>query len=118
MISRRLVSLTAVLLVAGSIPLARAQDSAEPTSSSQSASLGDAARKARAQKKDSGKPAKVFTNDNVGDLKGTISVIGNAPAPASATDITSEKTDDKKPANGADVKDAKKAQAQDESGWR
>jgi hypothetical protein len=118
--------LTAVLLVAGSISLARAQDSAEPTSSPQSDSLGDAARKARAQKKDSSKPAKVFTNEDMAGLKGTISVIGNEPAQGTGTDKTAEKNDDKKPANGADakptngadVKDAKKEQAKDEPYWR
>jgi len=118
MISRKFMYLATLLVLSGGASIARAQDDPAASSGSQSASLGDAARKARAQKKESSKPAKVFTNDNVGDLKGTISVIGNAPAPASATDITSEKTDDKKPANGADAKDAKKAQAQDESGWR
>ena len=126
MISRRLVALAAVLLVAGSVTLARAQDSAEPTSSSQSDSLGDAARKARAQKKDPSKPAKVFTNEDVGSLKGTISVIGNEHALGTGTDKAAEKNDDKKPANGADakptngadVKDAKKEQAKDEPYWR
>src|SRR6202035_2772297 len=121
MISRRLVTLAAVLCVVGSVTLARAQDSAEPTSSSQSDSLGDAARKARAQKKDPSKPAKVFTNEDVGSLKGTISVIGNDPAPGTGAFRTAEKNDDKKPANGADakatngadLKDAKKEQAKD-----
>src|SRR5580704_7009499 len=116
MIRRRLVSLTAVLLVAGSITLVRAQDSAATIAGSQSDSLGDAARKARAQKKDPSKPAKVFTNEDVGSLKGTISVIGNEPAPGTGAFKTAEKNDDKKPANGADakppngadVKDAKK----------
>ena len=118
MISRKLIYLAAILSLSGCISIARAQGTPATAAGSQSASLGDAARKARAEKKDSGKPAKVFTNDNVGDLRGTISVVGNAPAPASATDIAAEKTDDKKPANGADAKDAKKGQAQDESGWR
>lgn len=121
MISRRLVALAAVLLVVGSITLVRAQDSAEPTSSSQSDSLGDAARKARAQKKDPGKPAKVFTNEDVGSLKGTISVIGNEPARGTGTDKAAEKSDDKKPANGANAKPtdvAKKEQAKDAPYWR
>jgi chromosome segregation ATPase len=121
MISRRLVALAAVLLVVGSITLVRAQDSAEPTSSSRSDSLGDAARKARAQKKDPSKPAKVFTNEDVGSLKGTISVIGNEPARGTGTDKAAEKNDDKKPANGADAKPtdvAKKEQAKDEPYWR
>jgi chromosome segregation ATPase len=113
--------LAAVLLVAGGITLAHAQDSTEPTSSSQSDSLGDAARKARAQKKDPSKPAKVFTNEDVGSLKGTISVIGNEPARGTGTDKAAEKNDDKKPANGADAKStdvAKKEQAKDEPYWR
>lgn len=126
MISRRLVSLTAVFLVAGNISLARAQDSAATIAGSQSDSLGDAARKARAQKKDPSKPAKIFTNEDVGSLKGTISVIGNEPAPGTGAFKTAEKNDDKKPANGADakptngadVKDAKKEQAKDEPYWR
>jgi hypothetical protein len=118
MISRSFVCVAAVLLLSSGLSTGRAQDTSATTSGSQSASLGDAARKARAQKNDSSKPSKVFTNDDVGDLRGTISVIGTEPAPASKADTTAEKTNDKKPANGADVKDAKKSQAQDESGWR
>src|ERR1700736_662295 len=120
MISRKFMYLAAVLSLSGGISIARAQDAAP--SGSQSASLGDAARKARAQKKDSSKPAKVFTNEDMAGLKGTISVIGNEPAQGTGTDKTAEKNDDKKPANGADakptngadVKDAKKEQAKDE----
>src|SRR5579863_7477800 len=113
MISRRLVSLTAMLLVAGSITLARAQGSAESASTSQSDSLGDAARKARAQKKDSSKPAKVFTNEDMGSLKGTISVVGNGFAQATGTDKAAEKNEDKKPANGADAKTTNGADVKD-----
>jgi hypothetical protein len=96
MISRRFVSLAAVLLLFGCAGLSRAQDSSGTPSGSQS--LGDAARKARAQKKDSAKPAKVFTNDDVGGLKGTISVVGNGAGPQSgaATDNAAGKTEDKK----------------------
>ena len=116
MVSRRLVSWTAVLLIAGSISFAHAQDSTASTSSSQSDSLGDAARKARAQKKDPSKPAKVFTNEDMGSLKGTISVIGNEPA--QGTDKTAEKDDNKKPTNGADAKDVRKPEPKDEPYWR
>ena len=48
-------------------------------------SLGDAARRARAEKKDAPKNAKVFTNDDVGSLKGTINVVGPDPTPAADT---------------------------------
>lgn len=109
MISRRFIYLAAVLLFSGGISIARAQDTSATSSGSQSGSLGDAARKARAQK-DSSKPSKVFTNDDVGDLKGTISVIGN-DSRASGTDTAAEKIEDKKPASGAEGKG-------DESSWR
>jgi chromosome segregation ATPase len=118
MISRRFVFLAAVLLFASGMSIGRAQDTSATSSGSQSDSLGDAARKARAQKKDSSKPAKVFTNDDMGGLRGTISVVGNEPAQASGADKSAEKTEDKKPANGADVKDAKKDEVKDESYWR
>jgi chromosome segregation ATPase len=125
MISRKAPFVEAVLaltlLLGSGILIARAQDSSADSSSSPS--LGDAARKARAQKKDSGKPAKVFTNEDVGGLKGTISVIGNEPAPASSTDKSGEKTDeskktDDKKAAAADSKDTKKEAAKDEGYWR
>jgi hypothetical protein len=125
MISHRFALLAATLLCFGSASMGRPQDTS--TTSSGSQSLGDAARRARAQKKDSGKPAKVFTNEDMGGLKGTISVIGNEPAPASATSSTAQnsdtaqKADDKKAANGADAKDAKDAKkdaAKDEGYWR
>lgn len=125
MVSRRFVSLTAVLLIAGSISLAHGQESAA-TAGSPSDSLGDAARKARAQRKEPSKPAKVFTNEDMGNLKGTISVIGNEPPQTAGTDKTAPKNEEKKPAtgadakttNGAEVKDAKKDQAKDEPYWR
>jgi hypothetical protein len=96
MISRRFVFLAAVFAFCGSVGMSRAQDTS--ASSSGSPSLGDAARKARAQKKDSAtKPAKVFTNDDVGGLKGTISVVGNGSGPQSGTDRTAEKSGGKNP---------------------
>ena len=93
MSSRRFVFLAAVLSFFGCLGVTRAQDnSANPAGS---ASLGDAARKARAQKKDSARPAKVFTNDDLGGLKGTISVVGNGSGPQSAATSTADKSGDK-----------------------
>ena len=103
MISPRFVFLAAAVLFIGGISIGHAQES---SSGSPSDSLGDAARKARAQKKDSSKPAKVFTNDDLGGLKGTISVVGNEPTPGSATD--SKQTPG----------DSKKEGAKDETYWR
>lgn len=96
-------ALTSVFLASGAGLIA--QDSAVITASGPT-SLGDAARKARAQKKDAPKSSKVFTNDDVGDLKGTISVIGNEPPSSAKTD--------KDPAKAAD----KKGAAKDEASWR
>jgi chromosome segregation ATPase len=117
MTSRKLVILASMLLLPGGMSIGRAQDNSATSSGSQS--LGDAARKARAQKKESSKPAKVFTNDDMGALRGTISVIGSEPAPASATDKAAEKTEekttgDKKTPNA----DSKKEGAKDEAYWR
>jgi hypothetical protein len=68
------VSLLAVAVCA---PAGRAQDSqgSQP-------SVADAARKAREQQKSEPKTAKVFTDDDVANLKGGISVVGSDPTPA------------------------------------
>ena len=106
MISRRFVFLAALLLFPGGIAISHAQDNS--ATAPRPDSLGDAARKARAQKKDSAKPAKVFTNDDVGGLKGTISVVGGGSSgPQAGADNTY-----KKPAD-----DGKK-DAENEATWR
>jgi hypothetical protein len=110
MISRQFVFLGAALLFSG-MSVGRAQGTSPTTSGSQSESLGDAARKARARKKHFGKPAKVFTNDDMGRLKDTASVIGKHSALTSGTDRSAERTQDKKPSNGDDRK-------KDEAYWR
>jgi hypothetical protein len=82
MISRRSVLFfAALLMLPGSALVGHAQDAPAPHSDS----LADASRKARAEKKDSSKSLRVFTNEDVSSLKGTISVVGNAPAAAAET---------------------------------
>jgi len=66
-ISRTLMLSAALLLFSG-IPAGHAQDTSA-TSRTQSDSLGDAARQARAEKPHSTKPAKVLTNDDVHGIK-------------------------------------------------
>jgi hypothetical protein len=105
MVAQKFVFLSAVIFLTSGVSIAHAQD----IPATNTPSLGDAARKARAEKKDTSKPAKVFTNDDLGGLKGTISVIGSEP-PAAGTDKTADKTEAKKPASG----DGKK----DEASWR
>jgi HAMP domain-containing protein len=106
MIWRRFVFLAAVVSFFGWAQVGRAQDNSATTATSPS--LGDAARKARAQKKDSAKPAKVFTNDDMGGLKGTINVVGNGSGPQSGTDSTAQKTDAQKPTDAG----------KEEAAWR
>lgn len=106
MLSRKLLLATTVLALTTTAVVTRAQDAATDTSS-QAGSVADAARKARAQKKDAVKPAKVFTDDNVGDIRGQISVVGSQPAPQ-ADDA---KKDDTKTANASDGK-------KDEAYWQ
>lgn len=70
----------------GSQQPATAQPSQSPqasqtnSSASQQDPLAAAARKAREQRKDAAKPAKVFDNDNL-PTEGGISTVGTAPAP-------------------------------------
>jgi hypothetical protein len=86
-------------------------------------SVADAARRAQSQKKTPAKSGKVFTNEDLGDLKGTVSVVGQEPAPppAPATDKDKVATDkvaaDKDTTAGATA-DAKKAPVKDEAYWR
>jgi len=80
MLTRRFWQISAGLVLASSLctGLAHAQ-----AASAQQPSLGDAARKAREENKGR-QPAKVFTNENIGDVKGTVSVVGTEPAAPSA----------------------------------
>ena len=77
-------------------------------------SVADAARKAQAEKKPSAKPAAVLTNDNLDSLKGTISVVGEAPAlPA---DQASDEKADKGDKGKTTAADKSKAPAKDDKG--
>ena len=79
---------TGVLLASSLCPiLAQTQNGTAPQ---QPASVADAARKAREQSKGRPQPAKVFTNEDVPNLKGTVSVVGPAPAEPAAAPATSE----------------------------
>jgi hypothetical protein len=57
---------------------------AQETQSSQP-SVAEAARRAREQQKNQPKATKVFTDDDISNLKGTISVVGTLPAPPPKT---------------------------------
>ena len=111
--SRKIVcSVATLLLFVGSASLGRAQASA------QSDSLGDAARKARATKKEQSSPPRVFTNEDVPGLKGTISVVGSAPSDSGqAADATPDDTSKTAKADGKSEK-AGAPGAKDEAGWR
>ena len=108
-------ALASVLLAGGAGLLA--QDTSVTTASGP-VSLGDAARKARAQKKEPAKSSKVFTNDDVGDLKGTISVIGNEPPSSDKSVAGTADKDAAKPADQKAAADAKKPAPKDEAYWR
>lgn len=105
MITRKLLILLAVTIVAvASAPYGRAQ------SGQSGQSVADAARKARAQQKNEPKSAKVFTDDDVPNIKGQISVVGNAPA-APATDSSAAAATGKPAASSNDA-------AKGEAYWR
>jgi hypothetical protein len=90
----------------------------------QQESVAEAARQARAKEKGEEKPAKVYTNDNITEVKGVVSVVGPSPAspqegqPAKGT--ATAKPDGKAAAatSGAAAKPAAKPPEKGESYWR
>jgi len=72
-----------VLSAAVYAPAGHAQDS-----QTSQPSVAEAARKARAQQKSEPKGGKVFTDDDVANLKGTISIVGVEPTPPATTDAS------------------------------
>lgn len=87
------------------------------SSAQQQPSLADAAKKTRAQKKAQAKPIKVYTDDDLGSVKGEINVVGAAPAPAPAGQGAAAG----QPAAAAATEAAKPKDEKDEKGaayWR
>jgi hypothetical protein len=104
--TKRLITLAlgSVLLAAPAYLAAQDQDQQ---------SVADAARKARAEKKNAPKAKMTIDNDNLGTLTGTVNVVGQEPAPSG--DQANKDGGDKstKPAAPGD-----KAPAKDEAYWR
>src|ERR1700737_4287441 len=96
---------TVFAAIAGTLLFSRALLVARPAQES----VADAARKAQASKKPSAKPAMVFTNDNLDSRKGTISVVGQVPAPPA--DKTAASADKTKKAPAEDKSPASKGEA-------
>jgi len=88
MISRKFVLSAAVFLFSTGISAGQVPQTSATASSAQSESLGEAARKARAEKKPSGRPAKVFLNDDMRRIKVTPKKVRSQSAPASGTNGT------------------------------
>jgi len=96
MIKRSLILFCAALALAGGARFAAAQDSSSQDS------VADASRKAQAEKKAEPKPAKVYTDDNIGAVQGQISVVG----PGQASDTASSDKGDQSSAATSKDKDA------------
>jgi chromosome segregation ATPase len=103
-------------------PAAQAPGSSQPSSQAsstpatqsygpQAESLGEAARRAREQKKEAAKPARVFDNDNIPE-QGNISTVGTESEPASGDNTASNTASGEAPAGGAT------AAPGDEKAWR
>jgi hypothetical protein len=76
-------------------PAQQEHPSAESQSGQKPDGLADAARRAKEQKKDQAKAAKVWDNDSIPAVGGTINVVGQAAAPPTPDDATANQ------ANGA-----------------
>jgi len=77
--------------------------SAAPAAAPQQDPLAEAARKAREQKKDAPKAAKVFTNDDI-PTQGAVSTVGQAPADTSTDTSGDTSTPTSTPAAANDEK--------------
>jgi hypothetical protein len=75
-------------------------------------SVADAARKARAERKTAPQAKMTIDNDNLGTLTGTVSVVGETPAPP---DDKAKNADDK---TGKPAGTGEKSSAKDEAYWR
>src|ERR1700677_1671993 len=104
-----LISATGVFLALG---VCARSGHAQDTQTAQQ-SVAEASRKAKEQQKNQPKDVKVFTNDDVANLKGDISVVGTAPTPpAPAATATTAGTAPVKGTAGA------KEPVKDEAYWR
>jgi hypothetical protein len=111
--TQRLVRLAATIVLASSVCAALAHGQTAPASQ-QAPSLGEAARKAREQSKGR-PPAKVFSNENIADLKGTVSVVGPEPPAPAAPEAAGAAI---APAAPPTAPAAPKAEVKDEAYWR
>jgi hypothetical protein len=108
MLTHRISLATGILLASSICPvLAHAQAAGTAQSGS---SLTEAARKAREQEKNR-PPAKVYTNEDIANLKGSVSVVG-APTPTAPPEGTAPA------APAAAAKAAAKPEVKDEAYWR
>ncbi len=107
-------AVAAVLLAASIGPAALHAQGAR----GQSESVADAARRAREQSK-SRQPGKVFTNEDISQLKGAVSVVGAPPEPSPAPGTEAAPAAGAATAGAADkTAAAPKAEAKDEAYWR
>jgi chromosome segregation ATPase len=98
MSTKRLIMLTlGGLLLASPAYLAARQDQSQGQES-----VVDAARKARAERKDAPKSKIIIDQDNLGTLSGTVNVVGQEPPPP--TDETKKPAAEKTPKSGEAVK--------------
>ena len=82
--THRIFQVATGILLASSLGATLAQSQAAPAPQ-QAPSVAEAARKAREQSKGRPQPAKVFTNEDIPNLTGVVSVVGTPPAePAAA----------------------------------
>lgn len=92
-----------------------AQEAQAQPQQQQQDSVVEAARKSREQQKKETKPAKVYTNEDITQIKGDISVVGPAPAAAPAPGAAPAADKGATPGKAAASDDTN---GKDEAGWR
>lgn len=111
------MTLRKLLAPAAIIALLGTGAAAQTLSTAPQQSVVEAARKARAEKKESSKPVRVFTDDDVRNLKGTVSVVGAAP-PSDGAGKPAETAAAPGQEKAPDKSAAAEPEAKDEASWR
>ena len=120
MMTLRISHLATGIFLASSLCPVLAQAQAAPAPR-QAPSVADAARRSREQNRARPQPAKVFTNDDVADLKGVVNVVGPPPVePAAAPESAqgAPTAPEGAPAATTPATAAPPAEVKDEAYWR
>jgi chromosome segregation ATPase len=113
----RAIRITAILVLFTGLSLSSALSFAQQDQAGTGDPVADAARRARAQKKDAPKPKKVITEDDIA-TKPAVEPAPAATSTANAGDASAATPEKPKPAGDASLQTAQKEDTNSEAYWR